>query len=284
MTLTTTNDNLLSEIINSFNPDKFYIPKNDFIERGFWCGSDSEENYEKQRNHKLQIYGPEDITYKPNSHGYRCEEFDFKQNPKSIVYIGCSHTVGVGLPIEDTWSFQIHKLICGHCGYDFKYYNLSKPSVSNDYISRMAFHAKKLNPFLVIIMFTHIERRETNDNGKMVDFYPGIVHHNRDKKFRKMVTLNDVGDDVYNLIKNYNSVSSHLSDIPWCFFSAGSFELNKLVKNTYFYEDERYINFYIDWGKDFARDILHAGPKVNSGIVDNIWKRLPKFIDSSKTT
>ena len=42
----------------------------------------------------------QEITYKFNSFAFRCNEFT---SDPSILFLGCSHTVGVGLPIEHTW-------------------------------------------------------------------------------------------------------------------------------------------------------------------------------------
>ena len=43
-----------------------------------------------------------DITYKYNNYGYRSEDF-IKNKPADLLTLGCSHTFGVGLPIEKTW-------------------------------------------------------------------------------------------------------------------------------------------------------------------------------------
>ena len=43
-----------------------------------------------------------DIIYKYNNYGYRDEDF-IKNKPADLLTLGCSHTYGVGLPIEKTW-------------------------------------------------------------------------------------------------------------------------------------------------------------------------------------
>ena len=43
---------------------------------------------------------PGAITYKINSHGYRCDEFDDRD---CMIALGCSFTVGIGLPLQSTW-------------------------------------------------------------------------------------------------------------------------------------------------------------------------------------
>ena len=43
---------------------------------------------------------PGAITYKINSYGFRCDEFDDRD---CIIALGCSFTIGIGLPLESTW-------------------------------------------------------------------------------------------------------------------------------------------------------------------------------------
>jgi len=40
------------------------------------------------------------ISYTFNTHGFRCEEFDFRE---SWLALGCSFTEGIGLAIDDVW-------------------------------------------------------------------------------------------------------------------------------------------------------------------------------------
>jgi hypothetical protein len=49
---------------------------------------------------------PGAITYKINSHGFRCDEFD---DQDCIVALGCSFTIGIGLPVESTWPQLVSK-------------------------------------------------------------------------------------------------------------------------------------------------------------------------------
>ena len=43
---------------------------------------------------------PGAITYKINSYGFRCDEFDDRD---CMLALGCSFTIGIGLPVESTW-------------------------------------------------------------------------------------------------------------------------------------------------------------------------------------
>jgi hypothetical protein len=70
--------------------------------------SDSQERFldlcqvEEYREyfHKQGWLEPGAISYKINSYGFRCDEFGGKD---CIVTLGCSFTMGIGLPVQDTW-------------------------------------------------------------------------------------------------------------------------------------------------------------------------------------
>ena len=70
--------------------------------------SDTKESFEKlcqvpeyreyfKQNGWLE---PGAISYRLNSHGFRCDEFDQQDN---IIALGCSFTIGIGLPVASTW-------------------------------------------------------------------------------------------------------------------------------------------------------------------------------------
>lgn len=73
-----------------------------------WLPTDTEENYQRlmqDADHRAYFAKqgwdrPEAITYRFNSHGYRADEFD---SEPCLVALGCSYTVGIGLPDRQTW-------------------------------------------------------------------------------------------------------------------------------------------------------------------------------------
>lgn len=70
--------------------------------------TDTQENFEKlsrvpeyheyfKQNGWLE---PGAITYDINSYGFRCAEFD---DQDCMIALGCSFTIGIGLPLDSTW-------------------------------------------------------------------------------------------------------------------------------------------------------------------------------------
>jgi hypothetical protein len=82
-----------------------------------WLPSDTEETYNKNyetRYHELKKYGWVDnhFTYKFNSHGFRCEEFS---DEPTLMALGCSNTVGIGLPVDKIWPELLAKELNMKC-------------------------------------------------------------------------------------------------------------------------------------------------------------------------
>lgn len=76
----------------------------------YWAGSDS---YESFKQNPREGYSETSITYTYNSYGYREEEFFQNQQP-NILCLGCSHTMGIGLRLEDVWVSHIKKMFPNH--------------------------------------------------------------------------------------------------------------------------------------------------------------------------
>lgn len=76
-----------------------------------FSGTDTEKIFRKN----LKKYGTDwrwankEITYKFNSLGYRMKEFSEIDYSNYIAFFGCSNTVGIGLPLEDTFANKISK-------------------------------------------------------------------------------------------------------------------------------------------------------------------------------
>lgn len=88
---------------------------------------------------------PGAITYKINSHGFRCDEFEFNSN--CIVTLGCSFTMGIGLPVQSVWPSLVGKAL------ESTVYNLSWGGNSADTCFRLAeFWLPRLKPKAVFML------------------------------------------------------------------------------------------------------------------------------------
>lgn len=90
-----------------------------------WFPMDSEklflENKQKYpRNESLNYYIENPIKYELNNYGFRTPD-DFNSKDGGNVFLGCSHTFGIGLHLKNTWSYLLNEKIGG------KFWNLSIP-------------------------------------------------------------------------------------------------------------------------------------------------------------
>ena len=92
-----------------------------------WYSSDSEKNFKthtkKVSKKTYDFFKIKPFKYKFNNEGYRTPD-DFKKGDTGIVYLGCSHTAGVGTPYKSTWVNRVHDSEDGKC------FNLGIPAAS----------------------------------------------------------------------------------------------------------------------------------------------------------
>jgi hypothetical protein len=166
---------------------------------------DTEENYDKNPS---QHWGKYSVGYKFNSHGFRSREFEIGIDKPTILAFGCSHTVGVGISVEDNWPEQLAvKYFPNHVVY-----NAGLGGASSDTVARLASNMIPiLNPDIVAILWPSMHRFETyhhdgdrigtrfngpwtNDNDLKIYFEDNNSYNNQMKN--KMI--------VELLQKNYN--------------------------------------------------------------------------------
>lgn len=127
----------------------FHLHSNYANQEVMWFGGDSQQKYQtnlKEHRHELEKYNWIDhpITYKFNSHGFRSNEFNDRP---SIMFLGCSHTLGVGLPVEMTWTHLVSQQL------NLESCNLGLASGSCDSAFRIANHyIPKLKPQIVFLL------------------------------------------------------------------------------------------------------------------------------------
>lgn len=120
----------------------------------FWSGSDSRENFLKN---KTPGYTETSIIYKYNSRGFRTHEFQSNTDKVNILFLGCSHTEGVGLKEGDTWVYKVSE----HFSKDTHVcYNLGVGGKSTDTVARNLLNAtgSLLTPGIVFILWPPLER------------------------------------------------------------------------------------------------------------------------------
>lgn len=234
-----------------------------------WLPTDTNERFqESMQTPKFKEYiqnlgwdQPEAITYKFNSNAFRSAEFDPAAD--NLVALGCSFTMGVGLPIQSVWpSLLGHALNLQVC-------NLGWGGFSADACFRVAEHwIPYLNPKLVVFLVPDRARLEIivdEKNGNTFDLMPAnFEHHPHLNEFIKYWFGQDENSRLNNK-KNQLAVEAicYQLGIPILCYEVSQ----EMIRSTRL---------------SFARDLSHAGPGTHKKFTEKIINDYTKkFRDST---
>lgn len=230
-----------------------------------WMPSDTEESFQKMMQDPVhQKYFAEQgwdqpwaISYKINSKGFRSEEFT---EGRHLVALGCSYTMGIGLPVEAIWPTLVGTAL------DVPVANLAWGGSSVDTCYRLLrYWIRELNPSAVMILVPPIDRLEL-----MLDEIC-----NRTGKPRAEVFM------PQSLSKYYNAKDQYF--YHW-FIQEENKTLNR-EKNVLAMQalcNQYNVPFFIQYTDltmtrsrediGYARDHLHGGPRIHREIADTFLK------------
>ena len=110
--------------------DKILKHRNDLDDSGYnantiynFIPTDSERLWkinlkENKNNYSIQFYSQNPIEYKLNNEGFRTPD-DFNLEDAGNIFLGCSHTFGIGHDLKNLWSYKLNNIIGG------KFWNLA---------------------------------------------------------------------------------------------------------------------------------------------------------------
>ena len=221
-----------------------------------WFPTDTKERLqESMQKHKYKAYiqskgwdQPGAITYKFNSNAFRSEEFDPAAD--NLVALGCSFTMGVGLPIQTVWPSLLGDALNLHVC------NLGWGGFAADSCFRMAeYWIPYLNPTLVVFLVPDMARLEIIVDEKTGDairlMAVTVEHHPHLNEFTKHWFGQDENSRLNNK-KNQLAVEAicHQLGIPILCYEVP-----------------------IEMGSDrfdVARDLKHAGPGTHKKFTEKI--------------
>jgi len=177
-----------------------------------WLGMDDKElfveNCKEYPNSKsLKYYKENPIEYSFNNYGFRTPD-DFNDTEYGNVFLGCSHTMGVGHHLENTWAHKVNKKVGG------KFWNLSQGArgIQTDY--RLLFAWKDTLKIKNIFHYTvPWPRYEFFDETEMIYLTP----HNKNIKPYKWKFFVDIlaGEEYcnYNQMVYINAIKGLSQEI-----------------------------------------------------------------------
>jgi hypothetical protein len=230
-----------------------------------WIPPDTEENFKQlmqdpvhNEYFKQQGWTQSDsITYRINQHGFRSNEFETNHEP-CMIALGCSYTMGIGLPVECIWPILVGKQL------NLKVYNLAWGGISADTCFRLAqYWIPVLKPKLVAMLTpprTRIELlMDTGCNPPAEVFMPQnkSCHFNEYDMFLKHWWLNDTNGNL-NSEKNTLAIKQ--------------LTLNHGAKFVSLTADEEMGKSREEAG--YARDYMHAGLVGHVLVANKMQKEL----------
>jgi hypothetical protein len=252
-----------------------------------WLATDSEDAYRKHGGHP--IYDETSIEYKFNGHGYRCPEFTEVADIR-MISVGCSHTMGVGLPQEALFHERFAERLRRETRRTVVNWNLGEPGAGTDAVERVLHMAVRiLDPHIVLVLFPEVDRREyISPRGIHIPFFPNfaladpaiqatiaeLVPIYRPGTGGSNTTLDNLAgitceqDDELRFFRSYKSIEALLSDRCWLFgiWANDWVERHHVFKHV---DMERYIG---GWRPvDLARDHDHPGPATHELLFQSYW-------------
>ena len=228
-----------------------------------WMPTDTKDHFDNlMRNPKHQEYfqtmgwdKPGAITYKLNSEGFRCDEFD---DSPCVVALGCSYTMGIGLPVECLWPSLVGQAL------NLKVFNLAWGGYSADSCFRIArYWIPKLNPKVVCMLTPPQARIELVTTEKCSEtgrtFTDVFMPESRSQYFNPA--------DVY-LNTWFMQEENHLINKEKNILAVQQISTNTGAKFCVVDTDSTMTRSREEIG--YARDHMHGGPKIHREIASTL--------------
>lgn len=260
------------------NYNFIHIRKNTSID---WYSSDQEEVFRQNILTSPNNYNEFDFNYKFNSHGFRCDEFT-EESEMPIVFLGCSMTEGVGLPLEDTWQYKLWNKIRTATGRKIPFWSLAVAGTGPMTQINLLHHFRKFikKPVFVFAYMPPATRMEFNYGplSEMVLSNPwsrGVIPHSQ-----------NITDDYtfqLSMLERYAPLLDAISENDCKVYFAGwsyteddyqvirqCYNISLVFPLRYHELDEPGKKMLDD---DKARDMWHTGPLFNARLADGFWKQ-----------
>jgi len=230
-----------------------------------WYQTDSYENYLRNGNRE---YGPEDITYQFNQSGYRSKEFsEIDHTAFKVLVIGCSNTLGLGLPLNETYGEQLRQRLLVRYDLLVEIINLGLGGRSIDYVARCLYQSVPiLRPHYVFCLLPAFSRREYFSGNRQLHYIadwevPGWQNH-RDA----LLTLSNDQWDFYSFVKNLAFIELILRDHHWAWATWQHYDFDV----SYFDVAHYRTQYMLQAERGKARDNIHSGAAYHRFVADDL--------------
>ena len=153
-----------------------------------WLATDTKEYFTQRladdpNNPNLIYYKENPIDYRLNNYGFRTN-IDFYEGIEGNVFLGCSHTMGIGLHLERSWAYMMNEYVGGN------FLNLGVGGSGIGTGFRLLYGFKDiLKPKNVFLFYPHVYRYE------YFDYNPPIW---------RPIDVHSAGEELHVISKNNN--------------------------------------------------------------------------------
>ncbi|RZU29031.1 SGNH/GDSL hydrolase family protein [Edaphobacter modestus] len=243
-----------------------------------WMHTDSEENF---RLRGSGTFTEEDVGYSFNELGYRCDEILTSSEANNVVFLGDSHTFGVGLPVEVLWTSRVARKLEERWDVPIRQVNLGWGGTGSDFTSMLVHQTVELlKPRLVCILWSFVCRLSWfPEANRQVFFLPRRLPFQSIDDHNAYLHLATDSHGFYNYVRNFHFVNDRLRrlGIPFVWGHLEQFShvtLSKFLPLDGFAGCWRAI--------DLARDNLHGGPDSHRVFADLIYERIAQ-VENNRT-
>lgn len=218
-----------------------------------WLPADDHGRYTdhlRSRRYELKMFGwlEKKVTYKFNSLGFRCNEFT---DQPTAMFLGCSFTVGIGMPIEELWAELVAKELNLACA------NFGIGGAAPDCAFRMCLgYIDKIKPKIVIYNQPPPARLEvvTTPKTRNIQLHDGQEYSS---KFIDDFLIHDTNIEL-NRIKNLLAIESLCQErnIKFLYFDNYTDDFSPLARS------------------DLARDLMHFGTVHNAEFAKHVLSNI----------
>lgn len=232
-----------------------------------WADSDTKERFvENMANVEtratLEKFGwtRDNVTYSFNKDGFRADDFTDGVND-SVVFLGCSLTVGTGVDVQSSWAYQVASSL------GLRRYNLGVGGGSADMCFRLAHHwIPRLRPKYVMMLTPLTGRMEIVLEKHIIPCIPNMTHLPDDVMARI--------SDYYNAWLSYpaNAEMNQLKNVMGVQMICNNLGIPIIeipLDTTVFIENETLTQSFCE-----GRDLMHPGKRWNDAVAKTFLDRM----------
>jgi hypothetical protein len=192
------------------------------------------------------------------------------------MFVGCSFTMGIGVPYEDVWTSVATRHIETVLGESVEQHNFGYGAHGNDFFAMVVHQVLPiLKPDLLVVLFTDLSRRTLfHQFGYRTALLASYVPPNHEVAHEAFLRLQSDSNDFMDFVRQHNLIDSvaKVNGTPWVWQgtngpNAWPPQVGKYVRTDNMI-DCPFPRFGPDameeaLKRDFARDGMHPGPLTN---------------------